>query len=36
MSWKYYPKEFSSYKEYVKYLKKKGLALSAPEEMHKN
>ena len=31
MSWKYYPKEFSSYEEYVEYLKEKGLALEAPE-----
>ena len=31
MSWKYYPKEFSSYEEYVKYLKEKGFALDAPE-----
>lgn len=31
MSWKYYPKEFSSYEEYVKCLKEKGLALEAPE-----
>ena len=28
-SWEYYPKEFSSYEEYVKYLKEKGLALEA-------
>lgn len=34
MSWKYYPKEFSSYDEYVEYLKEKGFALEAPEEMH--
>ena len=31
MCWKYYPKEFSSYEEYVKYLKEKGFALEAPE-----
>jgi hypothetical protein len=30
MSLKYYPKEFSSYEEYVKYLKEKGLALDVP------
>lgn len=30
MSWEYYPKEFSSYEEYVKYLKEKGFALEAP------
>lgn len=29
MSWKYYPKEFYSYEEYVKYLKEKELALEA-------
>lgn len=34
MSWEYYPKEFSSYEEYVKYLKEKGLALEAPEGMY--
>ena len=34
MSWKYYPKEFSSYEEYVKYLKEKGLALESPEGMY--
>ena len=34
MSWEYYPKEFSSYEEYVKYLKEKGFALEAPEGMH--
>lgn len=35
MSWEYYPKEFSSYEEYVKYLKEKGFALEAPEGMYK-
>lgn len=35
MSWEYYPKEFSSYEEYVKYLKEKGLALEAPEGIYK-
>lgn len=35
-SWEYYPKEFSSYEEYVKYLKEKGLALEAPEGMYEN
>lgn len=28
---KFYPDNFSSYEEYVKYLKEKGLALEAPE-----
>jgi hypothetical protein len=31
-SWEYYPKEFSSYEEYVKYLKEKGFAVEATEE----
>ena len=35
MSWDYYPKEFSSYEEYVKYLKEKGFALEAPDGMYK-
>lgn len=30
----YYPDRFSSYEEYVKYLKEKGLALEAPEGMY--
>ena len=32
---KFYPDNFSSYEEYVKYLKEKGLALEAPEGMYK-
>lgn len=35
MSWEYYPKEFSCYEEYVKYLKEKGFALEAPEGIYK-
>lgn len=31
MSWMFYPDRFSSYDEYVKYLKEKGLAFDAPE-----
>lgn len=34
MNWYYYPDNFSSYEEYVKYLKEKGLALEAPTDMH--
>lgn len=31
-SWHFYPEDrFSSYDEYVKYLKEKGLAFDAPE-----
>ncbi len=29
MSYKYFPIEFSSYADYVKYLKEKGLAIDA-------
>lgn len=29
-SWKFYPDRFSSYEEYVAYLKNKGFALDAP------
>lgn len=36
MCYRYFPIEFSSYEDYVKYLKEKGLAIEAPEEMHKN
>ena len=32
ISWKYYPKEFSSYKEYASYLKDNGLAYVVPED----
>ena len=35
MSYKYFPIEFSSYEDYVKYLKEKGLAIEAQEEMYK-
>ena len=33
--WKFYPDNFSSYGEYVNYLKEKGFALEAPEGMYK-
>ena len=35
MSYKYFPIEFSSYEDYVKYLKEKGLALEAPEGIYR-
>lgn len=35
MSWYFYPDRFSSYEEYVDYLKKKGLAFEAPDDMYK-
>ncbi len=36
MSWYFYPEDrFSSYEEYVEYLKEKGLALEASEGMYK-
>lgn len=35
MSWNFYPEEFSSYDEYVKYLKERGLALDTPERVYK-
>ncbi len=31
MCWNYYPDTFSSYEEYVEYLKEKGFALDAPK-----
>ena len=31
MAYRYFPIEFSSYEDYVKYLKEKGLALEAPD-----
>jgi hypothetical protein len=34
MSWYYYPANFSSYEDYVKYLKEKGFAFDAPEGMY--
>ena len=33
-SWYFYPDNFSSYEDYIKYLKEKGLALEAPEGMY--
>lgn len=32
-SWNFYPDNFSSYEEYVEYLKDKGFAFDAPEGM---
>ncbi len=32
MNWYFYPDRFSSYEEYVKYLKEKGFAFDAEEE----
>ncbi len=32
---KFYPDNFSSYEEYVKYLQAKGLAFDTPERMYK-
>lgn len=32
MAYRYFPIEFSSYEDYVKYLKEKGFAIEAPEE----
>lgn len=34
-SWYFYPENFSSYEEYVDYLKEKGLAFDAPEGIYK-
>lgn len=34
MSWYFYPDRFSSYEDYVIYLKEKGLAFEAPEGMY--
>ena len=34
MPYKYFPIEFSSYEDYVKYLKEKGFALEAPEKIY--
>ena len=31
MSYKYFPTEFSSYEDYVRYLKEKGFAIEASE-----
>ena len=35
MSWNFYPERFSSYEEYVKYLKERGFAFEAHEGMYK-
>lgn len=35
MSWNFFPDSFSSYEEYVEYLKDKGFAFDAPEGMYK-
>ena len=36
MSWNFYPEDrFSSYDDYVKYLKEIGFALDAPKDMYK-
>lgn len=35
MSWYFYPDRFSSYEEYVTYLKERGFAMEAPEGMYK-
>ena len=36
MSWHFYPEDrFSSYEEYVDYLKEKGFAFEAPDGMYK-
>lgn len=32
MSYKYFPIEFSSYEDYVKYLKEKGLAIAVTKK----
>jgi len=34
-SWNFYPENFSSYEEYIKYLKENGLAIEAPERIDK-
>ena len=35
MSWNFYPEDrFSSYDDYVKYLKEIGFAIEAPKEMY--
>jgi len=34
MTYRYFPIEFSSYEDYVKHLKEKGLALEAPKDMY--
>jgi len=36
MSYKYFPIEFSSYEDYIKYLKKKGFAIEVIEENNPN
>jgi len=32
MTYRYFPIEFSSYEDYVKYLKERGFAVEVPEE----
>ena len=32
ITYKYFPIEFSSYEDYVKYLKEKGLAIEVPKD----
>ena len=34
MPYRYFPIEFSSYEDYVEYLKEKGFAIEAPEEIY--
>ena len=34
MPYRYFPIEFSSYEDYVKYLKEKGFALEVPKEIY--
>jgi hypothetical protein len=36
MCYKYFPIEFSSYEDYIKYLKEKGFAAEVPEGMYNN
>ena len=36
MSYRYFPIEFSSYEDYVKYLKRKGLAIEVTENENLN
>jgi len=36
MSWYFYPNNFSSYEDYVKYLKDKGFAIEAPKNTYTN
>ena len=34
MTYRYFPIEFSSYEDYVKYLKENGFAIEVTEEIH--